>query len=342
MNDNKTIVNFIFLRHGNACHNVINKIGYKRVPGDINYKDPQLTHYGVDMSIWMGCLIKNMLKIISTTDIEGAEDIEDIEEIDIIGSSPLIRAIETAYFTTRNWNKPPNKIHIFPFLRELDENIFKFPELTKYSNKAIYNIPEYAIKTIPEQKEYLLQTFGKVRSSFFDFSSVIEFPEEREEPGDIERFIIWFYKNLNKIIKRDNDNYSDNENYSDNYTTNNKQVYNVLIITHAGVIRDYFDKLVSNNMGFVLNTSCIWNNIPFSPIEEEPQIIINSSFDIEELFIDFEEKYKISQFFKYQPEHICGTDGTRCSKLCEIYNSKENKRLTRMTFNPSCVESNFK
>lgn len=345
----KKTVNFIFLRHGNACHNAIKTVGYPRIAGDTSYKDPELTYYGADMSIWMGCLIKNMLKVINNGVIP------DIEEIDIVGCSPLIRSMETAYFMTRNWNNQPDKIQIFPFLRELDERIFKIPELTKYSDKSIYNIPEYAIKTIQEQKEYLLETFGKVKSTFFDFSSVTEYPEEREEPGDIERFIIWFYKNLDKIVKSE------------------KQDYNVLIITHAGVIRDYFGKNVFNNLGFVLNTSSttqndkndinedvmwnsyttLWNSyttispsassstvspILSSPTSQEPQIIINSSLDIEELFGELEQRYQINKFFKFQAEHICGNNGRRCSKVCENYNLKENKPLKRMAFKPECKE----
>lgn len=340
-NNNKIDINFIFLRHGNACHNALSKIGYRKKINDASYKDPELTHYGADMSIWIGCLIKNILKIISNTDTgnQDNEGIQDIEDIHIVGCSPLLRSMETAYFMSRNWNQQPEKIQVFPLLRELDERIFKSAELTKYSDKSIYNIPEYAIKPISEQKEHIIKTFGKTKSFMFDFSSVIKFPEEREEPGDIERFIIWFYKNLGSILKVE-----ENQLYN--------KVYNVLIITHAGVIKDFFGKLVLNNLGFVLQTSGKINTLDnsdvssitpslSSPNELEPEISINNRLDIEELFEQLEQTYKISQFFNYRAEHVCGINGTRCTTVCEDYNSKGNKPLNKMDFKPVCREINI-
>lgn len=285
-------INFIFLRHGNACHNVLKNImiSNKNLIKD-ELKDAVLTHYGVDTSIWIGCLIKNILKILNQLD----SNYQDIESFDYIGASPLLRSMETAYFMSNKWEQRPEEIFIFPYLRELDERIFSLKTITKYSDPFIYNnVPQYSMKTINEQKEYLKNNFPDMN---FNFSFVEKDTTARERPGDVELFINWFYDEFKNKL--------------------NKNIYNILIITHAGVIKEYFNETVYNNFGFILPVT----------IDKKENINLQKhlSLDIEECFTQ-----DILEYLSYKTENICGNDQTRCIKLCSDYNNKTNKPLKKI------------
>lgn len=220
-------VNFVMIRHGYGCHNALrNLYNNDVIPTTENmqtlniYSDPELTPMGVDVSIENGKIISDILKDL------------DVKKINIVGCSPLIRSMETAYFMSRKWKNPPRKIYVFPFLREIDEH-----SNNKYSIKSrqvIDTTPSYSMKSIQEQKRYLTEA-GLL--DFFDFSFVENNLVDRKEPGDVKRFITWFTKN-----------------YLRNLSHFHKNV-NVFIVTHAGVLKDYSKIGFYNNSGFVLNTS---------------------------------------------------------------------------------------
>lgn len=311
---NSKRINFIFLRHGLACHNVFKNV-YTNVKSDIldpknEYKefkrenknqltDSHLTHFGVDISIWLGCLIKNILKVLGTLE----SNYDDIESFDFVATSPLIRAMETAYFMSSKWKHKPQKISVFPYLREIDERIFTNKTITKYSEPFVYkNAPPYAIKTIEEQKEYIKNTFPETE---YDFSFVEQNPQGRENPGDINLFINWFYSNFKNEL-------------------NEKNVYNVLVITHAGVIREYFNKNVYNNFGFILPVKIDNDNIIFQ----------------NDLILDIEKYFTIDVLhnLSYKKQNICGVNQTRCSEICSNYNYKYPNKLLEKPNLTSCEE----
>lgn len=304
MNNNR--INFIFLRHGNACHNVVKSLvttkrGYIDIKNDI--KDAQLTHFGVDFSIWSGCIIKNILKVMGNL---YEEDYDDIDDIDIIGTSPLIRSIETGYYMTKNWKKDPERIYVLPYLREIDERIFNTKGLTKYTDPAIYNVPQYAMKTIDEQKSYLSDSL-KMDANNIDFSYVERFKLERESPGDINKFIRWFYENFKSKL-------------------GNKKSYNVIIITHSGVIREFFKKSVFNNFGLILPV--------FIKNDDELDIQKDKIVDIADLF-----PKDILKNIGYNAKNICGVGQSRCNVVCKEYNlNNNNKLLEKIDFEPLCYE----
>lgn len=298
-------INFIFLRHGIACHNINKIIDSNKSSPEIQNEqsDAQLTHVGVDFSIWIGCLLKNILKISEALHSE----YDNIEDIHLIGSSPLLRSIETAYYIKQKWKNKPIKQYVFPYLRELDERIFYNSNLTKYSEPEIYNSPAYTMKSIVEQKMFLTKT--NIDINAIDFSYVESNKIGKEEPGDITKFIDWFYENFKNEIKQKNAN-----------------TYNVIIITHSGVIRDYFKKPVQNNFGFMMQ-------VKVDPNNDNKVINKKSIVEILELFPD-----EILNNIEFGSQHICGIGQTRCNKTCEIYNSENNEPLEQIQIKPPCME----
>src|SRR5690606_14672139 len=102
----------------------------------------------------------------------------------IVGCSPLIRSMETAYYMTRKWPEQPEKIFVFPYLREIDEGSSN--KYSTQSRKKIKSSPNYAMKSIQEQKDYL-KSINLL--NHFDFTFVEDNKKGREEPGDIPTFI---------------------------------------------------------------------------------------------------------------------------------------------------------
>lgn len=270
-------INFIFTRHGYGCHNAVRPLYESGLLNNENikklkFKDPELTEIGVKTTIENGKLIADIII-----------DKFNINNINFVGCSSLIRSMESAYYMTRKWKTPPEKIYVFPLLREIDES-----SDNKYSVKSrltMEHTDSYAMKSIKEQKEYLLSK-GILRFFDFSFCESENFIHLRKEPGDIKLFTQWFiniFLKLNKIYNKN---------------------LNVLIITHAGVLKDYGNKGFYNNSGFVLETnisnkgSIIYKNIiPFDRI-------INPAF--------------IKNYYNYTKKDYCPSD--RCSLLCDLLN----------------------
>ena len=227
-NDKDTNINFVFVRHGYGCHNAIGNLINNKLITSENGKqllqshliDPELTPIGIDASISNGNIVNKVIRSLSKT---LANKNLNMDEMNVIGCSPLIRSMETAYFMSKDWINPPKKIYVFPLLREIDES-----STDKYSNKSrqtMETTPSYAMKSIIEQKRYL-RSIGILE--LFDFSFVEKYYELRKEPGDIPKFINWFIINyISQIQPRDK--------------------LNVFIITHAGVLKDYAQAGFTNN-----------------------------------------------------------------------------------------------
>lgn len=299
--------NFVFIRHGYGCHNAISHLVYNKVISKdeaiqltqsdnklLNFFkfnknnsvikpliDPELTPNGVEISINNGCIINKILKQISI--LKNDKDI-NLDTINIVGCSPLIRCMETAYYMSRKWDNPPNKIYVFPLLREIDESGYN-----KYSKKSLERmntLPSYAMKKLNDQKQYL-KNLGILE--YFDFTFVENFINERSEPGDIGKFIEWFNKNfIPFLLPRKN--------------------LNVFITTHAGVLHNFSNERFMNNSGFVLNTTLDKNNISFRKIVSLNDYLPNSFF---KNYREYDTK-----------EYYCPSD--RCGQLCSLVKSKNN------------------
>jgi broad specificity phosphatase PhoE len=294
-------INFTFVRHGFGCHNAISglmKSDIISVQDALSFSgknksivkpmiDPVLTQIGVDASIHNGCVMSKIIKSIdkilkSSYDLNENDNSMKIDSIHVIGCSPLIRCMETAYYMTRSWANPPSKIYVFPFLREIDEGSDnKF----SYQSKIIMESkPFYAMKSIEEQKKYL-ERLGIL--NFFDFSFVEIFKKERKEPGDISNFIKWFVTFfLNKKYL--------------------SETLNVFIVTHAGVLSSFVNQEegFTNNSGFIINTKYDHNN----GVSIKKYVSLNSFLN----YFNFYQDYKSTN----QVEYYCPSD--RCEELCSV------------------------
>lgn len=289
--NNYTNLNFVFVRHGYGCHNAIgnlinnNLLDYKNGRQLLKSElfDPELTPIGIDASIANGNIVNKVIRSLSKT--LANKDL-NIDEINVIGCSPLIRSMETAYFMSRNWINPPKKIYVFPLLREIDES--SNDKYSKNSFNIMETTPSYAMKSIIEQKKYL-RSIGILDA--FDFSFVEKYPDLRREPGDIPKFINWFIlKYMSQIQPRSN--------------------LNIFIVTHAGVLKDYSKTGFTNNSGFVLNGLLRLKNNTF---KLNKYISLNSYLPKE-----FFQEYNESKWNKRS--HYCPSDRCGNGKLCKLLN----------------------
>ena len=288
-------INFAFLRHGYGCHNAMSNLAKSGIleyeyarkflgrnnqenSGNIiPLNDPVLTNIGVEASIYNGCIINKIFKSISDN-----EPAVMLDTFNVVGCSPLIRCMETSYYMTRKWKNPPNKIYVFPLLREIDES--SVDKYSQQSKEIIRVTPSYSIKSINEQKEYL-KSLGILES--FDFSFVETFPIERIEPGDIKEFMHWFAKYFVKLLTKRNKN------------------LNVFITTHAGVLRDFSNEGFYNNPGFVINTT-----LQNTGYKLNRYISLNKYIENYNFFKDYNNpKYNKTSYY-------CPSN--RCGQLCNV------------------------
>lgn len=226
-------INYIFLRHGQSLNNSLNDMIQNKVITrreiDILSKnngplvDPVLSPIGKYSSVLNGAIASRVLQ----------RDY-NITSINIVGCSPLLRSMLTAYYSTRKWQTPPRVITVLPYLREIDEG-----SNNKWSQKSqniIDTTPGYMMRDTENQKRILNQ-WGIL--SYFDFSLVEQYPRKRSLPGDINDFINWSKK---IFINRFN------------------KPFNFYIITHSGVLRDYLPGNYPNNDGLIVECMYQPNN----------------------------------------------------------------------------------
>jgi hypothetical protein len=221
-------INYVFIRHSNSNGNALNSMVTNGVvsPQEANFLienvliDPELSQMGKSASIQNGNVLTKTLKE------------NDIGMINVVGCSCLLRSMLSAYHLTRKWEKSPEKIFVFPYLREIDES-----STDKWSDKSRVEIDKngsYCMKTLSQQK-YILQKMGLLH--YFDFTFIESDEYLRHSIGDIDNFVNWTnQKLLNRIYDK----------------SNPPVFYNFFIITHAGVLSDYTKTSFSNNTGFIL------------------------------------------------------------------------------------------
>ena len=271
-------INFIFIRHGYSCGNYTNSLT-KKIDLDEKYQhiiDPELTGNGVYYSCKNSNTINNILA-----------DKYNIDTINIIGCSPLLRSMETAYYMSRQWKNPPNTIYVLPYLREIDEQSLNDDI---YSSKSIENMNKrssYKMKEIDEQKEFLKK---KGILDVFDFDIVKKYKKERKDPGDINKFMNWFSKILEPNVTK----------------LKHDKIINVFIITHSGVL-NYYAKNKNINDTFYNNTGFI---VKYNKYKEPIYKSINKYLDFNEQSINSKYYFDISYTGK---QDVCEND--RCNNI---------------------------
>lgn len=321
--------NLIFVRHGYGCHNAISSLVRNDIltldsgrqllsneySGNTEFnisplKDPVLTNVGVEASVYNGCVIKQLLNKISK---KYNNPKLDFKNIDIIGCSPLIRCMETAYYMTRKWSNPPSVIYVFPLLREIDESS---DDIYSEKSRRIMDVtPSYNMKTITEQKEYL-KSIGIL--DYFDFTFVEIFNKEREEPGNIETFSVWFGKFFIPYY-----------NIKENIKTKNKTV-NTFIVTHAGVLKHFTNEGFVNNSGFILNTTYKFNEDSLNGVFKFNKYISLNKYLNDSDFFSYYNKSSYNKIEYYCPSN-------RCDSLCSIAKGQQS---TLKSVGLSCNEIN--
>ncbi len=298
-------INFIFVRHGFACHNALRPLNKNGVTTATSIRDfglmsdPELTPLGVDATIHNGCILESTLQ--NLWKINDDHRLK-IKNIDVVGSSPLIRSMESAFYMTQNWESfnKVSKFHVFPYLREIDES-----GKDKNSPESIYRMntqPSYRMKSTIEQQMYLAKE-GLL--PFFDFSQVNNFPYERESPGDILRFIKWFTKYF----------------LASSPQLKEKSNINVLIVTHAGVLYEYAREGFTNNSGFVMNTT-----VEYKKTHNSTRTVYNGYYPLhmytpKNFFTDYNNPVFASK------DYYCPSK--RCGNLC--YGSNSTDTLKHMS-----------
>lgn len=206
------ILKFYFIRHGLSCYNAIkNKNVYEKWDGDKEKaSDPHLTNIGVYNSILTGKWLK--------------QKIGD-SKFDMVFSSPLIRAMETAQLTSLR----KNKVKVVPYLREIDEH-----STNKNSKKSIKKMlinPAYKKLDLHIQKKRL----NKYKLFYYKNRKMYKFYDVKKynKVGDINKFLNYFYNKFYKKLYK-------------------KEFVNILIVSHAGVLKDYYKKSFGNNDGFYI------------------------------------------------------------------------------------------
>ena len=215
-----TIINFVFIRHGESCQNLV----YRKIV-DIEQKrklmarfyDPTLSDAGKTNSINAGIKLKVHLdKGVFPDNMSGELNKIDVSDFDVIGSSPMIRAMETSYYMTCS-TYPLNKIYVFPYLREIS---------TK-NNTRVYLDEKMPMKTLSEQQYYL-----KSENILDSFEFKYVQGDNRYEPGDISNFVEWF---------------------TNNFELPEKPLIKVMVFLHSNVMYEIVGQSTRNNMGFVMS-----------------------------------------------------------------------------------------
>jgi len=290
-------INFAFLRHGHGCHNALGPLYENGLIDRKDFKDfldmkcdPELTQLGVDASIHNGCLVSKLLKKVPDFDKD-----YKMNPVNVVGCSPLIRCMETAYYMTRKWQNPPQKIFVFPYLREINES--SSDPYSDESRKKMATSPSYAMKSIADQKEYL-QSRGILQ--YFDFTYVENNLRARHEPGDLFVFMKWFAR---KFIMTNN--------------LQKKDQLKVFVTTHAGVLKQFAEERFPNNSGIIVNTT----------FRQPSQMSFNKFLSLNDMLhtINFFTHYNHPNY--NNKEYFCPSN--RCGNLClRRQSTKELKHLS--------------
>ncbi len=174
-------IKIIFLRHGISCTNLTGFIEQKKIPGKkfpnfLHYLDPELSSIGQRYTVNNGKSLQNYLASQEIT-------------VDFIGSSSLLRAIETAHFLFNTDAKVFKKIYPLPYLKELGKVRSDFPSAIK------------------EQREFLSTADGlsgcnseKITADCPLDYTFLKTSDLAAAPASFEQFKEWLGNNLEAIL----------------------------------------------------------------------------------------------------------------------------------------------
>lgn len=186
---------FIFVRHGESCANAIQKAVTGGIIKHKYYLDPELTSKGVAYSSF-----KYFELITSFNSSEGKSPFKEGHYT--IGSSPLLRAQETAYYMLGK-HKKDKPINVMPYLGEIMTPPFtyQFPD----------NIPQSAENQMEILKDLTNPPFFKGK-------------DEREEPyaPNFQNFLEWAKTHLEW------------------FTKGHDNIYRAIIFTHSNLLQSGF------------------------------------------------------------------------------------------------------
>lgn len=258
-------INYCFIRHSQSYLNaIVDDKTLSNKESSLLFKklsDPLLSPSGRYASKKNGLVIEKVLN-----------ENHSIKKGIVLGCSVLLRSMLTAFLISRKWTNPPKTIFVFPYLREIDES--SDDKFSVKSQNTTNSNSGYCMRSLVEQRQ-ILDSIGILK--FFDFSFVEN--TLRKETGDIKKFIHW-----SKTKFLDNSSVFKNLNF--------------IVITHAGVLRDYAKTGFYNNTGIIVKTT-------FVPISKT--IIIHSFYNLtKDLFVnpDFIHSFKSSKFIKFNEEEF--------------------------------------
>lgn len=271
------MIRFIFIRHGQGCHNVIGTfykkglfkyndvldLSGKSVKKELAMIDPELTSIGVGATKKNARILKKVLEK------------RNINKIDLFLCSTLLRTMETGFYTKRELGGNDKKIYVCPFLREIDESSDN-PK-SESSRQVIETVPEYAMKPVEMQQRHLQENgiLGHISFNYLD-------PNLRKEPGDIKDFINWLFSS--KLFRK----------------VSGGEDINIVAFTHAGVLKHFMKEGFYNNTGFILELDNTGQEIRRESLVPE----MTSTG----LFTDYE---------KINPRMYCEEENNRCSQMCD-------------------------
>jgi broad specificity phosphatase PhoE len=185
------VFEFIFIRHGESCANAIQKLGGIQGLKHKYYTDPELTQKGVQSSEIKSPFLMKVL-------------FEEAPRDFTVGSSPLLRAQETAYFMLGKQTE--KTINVFPHLGEIMLTPFEL-----FGKRRL--IPQVSRDNLPfsaeEQSAYLNQykdppflkgkdlretPYNPDLQKFFHWA--VGHPEEFPEENGIRRVVLFTHSNL--------------------------------------------------------------------------------------------------------------------------------------------------
>lgn len=234
-------VRVFFIRHGQSCANLAKL--FNVAPTHVLYRDPELTLNGINNSIKNGFKFREWLK-------------KSGIELHYIGSSPLIRSMETAYYMFKDKNEPffqendPNfesKLIVCPFITELNltpDNVpLSFDEQKNVLKLTMKNSYDNLTNNITNEAYRVEQ---RVRSSMSDFLEWLEkkVPELFKNYGrkQSEGFIAGDYEN--KLLPSDG-------------------TLNIAIVCHSGFINKYINNGTFSPYTQMYNNSVFVKNFLF-------------------------------------------------------------------------------
>lgn len=157
LQNDEQLINILFVRHGLSCSNLAAEIatGSKYLKYHTLYRDPPLASAGITESKEIGRDTKEKLK-------------EKGYAIDIVGSSGLLRAIQTAHYMF-----DPNEVNVLPFISES------------------YNVPTDTPMPVQQQKKII------------EFKIPNYWETNDLEKSDYEKFKKWLGLNLQNMLPTD-------------------------------------------------------------------------------------------------------------------------------------------